>query len=362
MKSFTCQCGNRVFFLNSHCVQCKRELGYFPRLGQMGALEPAGQYIWTAPGITPEGRHYRKCNNYQQEDVCNWMVEVSDPDPFCWACRLNQVIPDLSRPRHRYFWYKLESAKRYCLYGLYQLRLPLQSKKQDPDKGLAFAFLASPETEDDNASPVHTGHSNGLITINVSEADDVARTQMRELQRERYRTLLGHFRHEIGHYYWDRLIRDIPDNMTGFRELFGDERRDYRAALDLHYQQGPPAGWQQHYVSSYASAHPWEDWAECWAHYMHMIGTLETAHDFGLVPAGVSALESEKQQSVFNPSHEAFAKLMERWVQLTVAMNALSRSMGLPDAYPFVVPAMARRKLEYIHHLIDANTAGNGHT
>jgi hypothetical protein len=360
MKTFTCQCGNRVFFLNSHCVKCKRELGYFPHLGLMGALEPVGQYIWAAPGVTPEGRHYRKCNNYSIEDVCNWMIEVSDPELFCWACRLNQVIPDLSRPRHRYFWYKLESAKRYMLYGLYQLRLPVLSKQQDAARGMAFAFLADQEAETDSAAPIHTGHANGLITINVSEADDVARTQMREQQQERYRTLLGHFRHESGHYYWDQLIRDAPAQLTLFRELFGDERREYKAALDLHYQNGPPAGWQQHYVSSYASAHPWEDWAECWAHYLHMIDTLETAHDFGLVPAGVSEQEAERQETAFNPSHEAFSNLLVRWMQLTVAMNALSRSMGLPDAYPFVVPAMSQRKLEFIHRLIASVSAGNG--
>lgn len=360
MKTFNCQCGNRVFFLNSHCVNCKQELGYFPRLGRMGALKPAGQYIWTSPGVTPEGRHYRKCNNYSQEDVCNWMIEVSDPDPFCWSCRLNQTIPDLTRPRYRYFWYKLESAKRYLLYGLYQLRLPVVSKKQDAAHGLAFSFLASadPAEGEDAPAPISTGHANGLITINVAEADDVERTRMREQYQERYRTLLGHFRHEIGHYYWDRLIRNVPDNQAKFRELFGDEQREYRAALDLHYRNGPPAGWQQHYVSSYASAHPWEDWAECWAHYLHMIDTLETAHDFGLVPAGVSELEAERQQTGFNPSHEAFARLLERWVQLTVAMNALSRSMGLPDAYPFVLPDIAKLKLEFIHRLIAGHNNG----
>jgi hypothetical protein len=356
MKTFACQCSNRVFFLNTHCVNCNRALGYFPRLGRMGALEPAGQYTWISPGVTPAGSLYRQCNNYAAEDVCNWMVEDTDSDPFCWSCRLNQIIPDLSRPRHRYYWYKIEAAKRYMLYGLYQLRLPVVSKKHDPDRGLAFTFLADTDSEAGFSHPlhsqIHTGHRNGLITINLAEADDVARTRMREQMQERYRTLLGHFRHEIGHYYWDRLVRDLPATLAAYRELFGDERRDYPAALDLHYRQGPPAGWEQHYVSGYASAHPWEDWAECWAHYMHMIDTLETAHAFGLVPAGVSAMATELPQAEFNPSHEDFARLLERWVQLTVAMNALSRSMGLPDAYPFVLPGIARRKLEFIHHLI----------
>ncbi|MGH8459181.1 MAG: putative zinc-binding metallopeptidase, partial [Nevskiales bacterium] len=186
MKTFRCQCGNRVFFLNSRCVNCNRELGYFPRLGQMGTLEAAGPQLWVAPGVTPADSRYRKCNNYTIEVVCNWMVEAGDPDPFCWSCRLNTVIPDLSRPRHREYWYKIESAKRYMLYGLYQLRLPVISKKHDTARGLAFTFLADANSAIEfndsfyGQEAVLTGHNNGLITINLAEADDVARTRLRE--------------------------------------------------------------------------------------------------------------------------------------------------------------------------------------
>lgn len=358
MKTFHCQCGNKVFFLNSYCTNCERALGYFPRIGQMGALHPASQYLWTAPGLTPVGQTYRKCNNYAVEDVCNWMVESDDPDPFCWSCRLNEVIPDLDRPRHRYYWYKIESAKRYMLYGLYQLNLPIVSRKDNPQQGLAFRFLADTRSDSGFLDPIHgrdavvTGHDNGLITINLAEADDVARARLREQMQECYRTLLGHFRHEIGHYYWARLIRDDAQRLSKFRELFGDEKRDYQGALALHYSNGPPANWQRYYISPYASMHPWEDWAECWAHYMHMIDTLETAHYFGVVPAGVSELPDEGDIAHFNPAHEAFPALLERWVQLSVAMNAINRSMGLPDAYPFVLPSSAQYKLEFIHRLI----------
>lgn len=365
MKTFHCQCGNAVYFLNSYCTACEKELGYFPRLGRMGALQPAGQYLWTAPGVTPPGQRYRKCNNYAAEDVCNWMVEEDDPDPFCWACRLNEVIPDLSQPKYRYYWYKIESAKRYMLYGLYQLRLPLVSRQQDPAQGLAFRFMADESSEIGALHPMYgrdtvvTGHNNGLITINLAEADDVARARIREQMQEHYRTLLGHFRHEIGHYYWARLIRDHPQRLSRYRELFGDERRDYAGALQLHYRQGPPAGWQRHYISSYASMHPWEDWAECWAHYMHMVDTLETAHYFGMLPSDAKALASDGDDSVFTPSNEAFEALLQRWLRLTVAMNALCRSMGLPDAYPFVLPASTRYKIEFIHHLIAEQTAAS---
>ncbi|MGH8457915.1 MAG: putative zinc-binding metallopeptidase, partial [Nevskiales bacterium] len=143
----------------------------------------------------------------------------------------------------------------------------------------------------------------------------------------------------------------ISASLAHFRELFGDERRDYQGALQLHHQNGPPAGWQMHYISSYASMHPWEDWAECWAHYMHMVDTLETAHDFGRVSANTEAMNPGAITG-FNPAHETFPRLLDRWVRMTVTLNAISHSMGLPDTYPFVLPPMAQRKLEFIHGLI----------
>jgi hypothetical protein len=353
MKVFQCQCGNTVFFANTRCQQCGRPLGYCPDLERMAALEPAGEGLWAVAG----GGLYRHCNNYAYEDVCNWMVPATDPEPFCRACRLNEIIPDLSQPRHRQYWYKIEAAKRHMLYTLYQLRLPVISRREDPQHGLAFTFLADTDSASEFTDPIHgqeavlTGHSAGRITINLAEADDVARARMREQLQERYRTLLGHFRHEIGHYYWDRLVRDVPARLAGFRQVFSDERRDYAGALALHYRQGPPPDWEQHYISSYASMHPWEDWAETWAHYMHMVDTLETAQVFGIVQAGRHAAQYATDHA-FNPAHEDFDALVERWVRLTVAMNAINHSMGLPDAYPFVLQAVAREKLRYIHRLI----------
>lgn len=358
MKPFQCQCGNTVFFVNSHCFGCGRDLGYLPHLGQMAALEPAGEGLWQAAGLAPPGARYRKCNNYAFEDVCNWMVPAEDAEPFCWACRLNEVIPDLSRPRHRDYWYRIELAKRQMLYTLYQLRLPVVSRKYDPQQGLAFTFLADPDIEPEFQDPLHgqnavlTGHQNGRITINLAEADDVERTRRRELMQERYRTLLGHFRHEIGHYYWDRLIRHQPERLQSFRKVFGDERLDYASALERHYRDGPLPGWEATYVSSYASMHPWEDWAECWAHYMHMIDAQETAFEFGLTQGGQGAAQGGRLARRFNPADEDFERLIERWGHLTVAMNAMNRSMGLPDAYPFVLQANTQFKLRFIHELI----------
>jgi hypothetical protein len=239
------------------------------------ALESAGEGVWMSAKRGAEWSQYRLCANYDRENVCNWAVRADDPEELCESCRLTRVIPDLGQRGHREAWYRLEVAKRRLVYGLQHLALPVASKAADPERGVAFELLA------DTTEPVLTGHSNGVITINVMEADDATREQRRVQLHEPYRTLLGHFRHEIGHYYWERLLAGSA-RLDAFRECFGDERADYAAALRQHYEQGPPTDWQERYVSTYASAHPWEDWAETWAHYLHMIDTLETAAACGL--------------------------------------------------------------------------------
>ena len=57
----------------------------------------------------------------------------------------------------------------------------------------------------------------------------------------------------------------------------------YAAALQAHYAKGGDVGpWAERHVSAYASAHPWEDWAETWAHYLHMMDAVDTALGFGM--------------------------------------------------------------------------------
>jgi hypothetical protein len=200
---------------------------------------------------------------------------------FCQACRLNRTIPDLGRPEHLLRWQRLEAAKHRLVYSLLRLGLALVSKFEDPDTGLAFDFLADPPAGFPDGPNILTGHAQGLITINLAEADDAEREHTRKEMAEPYRTLLGHFRHEIGHYYWEQLVRDGPW-LEWFRTMFGDERQDYGACLERHHAEGPPPDWQERFVSGYASAHPWEDFAETWAHYLHIVDTLETADAFGL--------------------------------------------------------------------------------
>jgi hypothetical protein len=280
-------------------------------------------------------------------------VSVEGPEEFCAACRHNRMIPDLSQQENLANWRKIELAKHRLFYTLLRLRLPLRTKLEDPENGLAFDFLAA-APNGAPAEPVMTGHDNGLITINLSEADDSERERMRHQMGEPYRTLLGHFRHEIAHYYWDRLVGDAPD-IEAFRQLFGDEREDYGAALQRHYANGPPPDWQERFVSSYASTHPWEDWAETWAHYFHMVDTLETASAFGMrVRPRVTKGADLSAAMDFDPHSANMDRIIDSWLPLTFAVNSINRSMGIADLYPFVLPPPVIVKLSFIHDRIHA--------
>lgn len=339
MRTFLCACGATLFFVNDRCLSCGRELGFLPFPGIVSALEPddteEGVYVALALGST----RVRKCRNNEAEGVCNWMVSATEDEPFCQACRLNNVIPDLSQPENRARWAEVEKAKRHLIYSLNALGLPIVPKSVDPERGIAFDIMQTTPT-----THVVTGHSGGLITLELSEADPVARERMRIAMNERYRTVLGHFRHEIGHYYWDRFFGEAGPELEAFRELFGDERASYQDALTAHYERGPLATWPEAYVSGYATSHPWEDWAESFAHYLHVVDTIETAESFGLartLPRAPGA-----------PPPTGFEAVMVRWMALTVALNALNRSMGLPDAYPFALSAPARAKLAFVHDAV----------
>ena len=274
MKIFHCDhCGNLLFFENTLCLACGHQVAYLPDVTLVASLTPADEGRWSSPqkGAAPS---YRLCRNYTDEQVCNWAIPEGDEHAFCLSCRLTLIIPDLADPVHRQAWYRLEVAKRRLVFTLRALGLPLRNREEDPAKGLAFEFKADPGGP--VVESVMTGHAMGVITINIAEADDAERERRRMEMGEPYRTLLGHMRHESGHYYWDQLIHDQPP-LERFRQLFGDEQIDYGAALKTHYAQGAPGDWQTRFVSAYASAHPWEDWAETWAHYLHMVDTLETA-------------------------------------------------------------------------------------
>jgi hypothetical protein len=351
MKVFNCQhCGQMVYFANTRCERCGHLLGYIPDLAVLSALAPLGEDRWQP--LAASTRPSRFCANAAY-DACNWLIPAESADAFCLACRLNRTIPDLDSLENRLRWQRLETAKHRLVYGLLRLRLPLTSRFDDPEIGLAFDFLANTAQMVREKAQIVTGHAAGLITIDIAEADDAERERHRQDMVESYRTLLGHFRHEVGHYYWDRLVRGGPW-IAAFRDLFGDERQDYAASLERHYAQGPPADWQQHFVSGYASAHPWEDFAETWAHYLHIVDTLETAHAFGLrVHPREEADPALAMEIDFDPyCQRDFDALVRTWLPLTYAVNSLNHSMGLPDLYPFVLAPMVMGKLRFVHGLI----------
>jgi hypothetical protein len=348
VKLFACaSCQQVVHFENSQCTRCGHDLAYLPDRGLLAAIEPAEPAgVFRALGAGAEGERYRHCGSRIDHGACNWAVAEHDPHRFCLACRLNEVIPNLADAQAKDRWLKVEQSKRRTIYTLLQLGLPVEPRGETAG-GLAFAFKQDVPGED----KVLIGHDGGLITINVAEADSPFREKTRVELGERYRTLLGHFRHEIGHYYWDRLVKNAEPIAAAFRERFGDERASYDDALAAHYRDGAPADWPARYVTSYASMHPWEDWAESWAHYLHMVDTLETARSFGLSlwPRGsAAALEVGTRHLHFDD----FADLAGAWVPLTVALNALNRSMGLLDPYPFVLSEPALVKIHFVHDVI----------
>jgi hypothetical protein len=355
MRIFTCSaCDNTVFFENVRCTHCDHTLAYFPDHGIVAAMdlcaEPdEGPLLYRALFAGAPDKRYRLCANSAAYGVCNSVVPVDDPEELCQACRLNDRIPDLSDPSVLSAWQSLERAKRRLLYGLRELRLPVESRAERADDGLKFAFLRDSA---DGTKRAFTGHSDGLITINIAEADDPFREKLRKQLGESYRTVLGHFRHEIGHYYWDRLIKSTPWR-PAFRALFGDETVDYSAAVRRHYSHPAPRDWPLHYVSAYATMHPWEDWAETWAHYMHVVDTLGTARSYGLVlrprPEGGTR---EPTMSARALDFEDFDDLLSGWIPVTVALNSLNRSMGLIDPYPFVLCNEVIRKLRFVHDVV----------
>ncbi|MBO9515315.1 MAG: putative zinc-binding metallopeptidase [Variovorax sp.] len=366
-RAYQCQCGRPVFLANSRCLACQTPLGYvIEKLGVV-PLAPA-----VHEGAEPDtftvfgdagGKAYRHCANLLTPAACNWMVPAprDGDDPafgtaglapgLCLACSVTRTIPDLSVEGNGERWLALELAKRRLLSQLLALGLPVVTRLSDPAHGLAFDFLSSVP----GAPHVLTGHDRGVITLNAEEAQDDVRERIRAEMREPYRTLLGHFRHEIGHYYWDLLVQPAPW-LADFRSLFGDEREDYAAALRRHYEQGAPPDWAARFVTSYASAHPWEDWAETWAHYLHMADTADTALSFGVDARNVElASDLFEPADLWQPGHPEAARFLDflnGWVRLTNVLNELSRSMGQPDYYPFVLPRAAVGKLQFIHEVI----------
>lgn len=361
-RSTTCQCGRPVFFRNSTCLACGTPLGYEPASARLLPLAPASTPgLWVAATGRRRTPHWRRCSNLDSAAGCNWLLpEREGAGSQCRCCRLTRTLPDLAVPENQQWWGQIATAQRRLVSMLIALGLPTLSCTEDPQHGLAFDLLRQLP----DGATVLTGHADGVITLDVAEADDAQREQRRQALGEPYRTLLGHLRHESGHYYWQRLVDGTPW-LDPCRALFGDDRADYGAALQRHYAQGPAADWPDHHVSPYASSHPWEDWAETWAHYLHLVDTLDTARGFGL-HGGQVELRYERwtpadvSMGDMPPGDDApgFVDLVNGWMELTGVLNELSRSMGLADFYPFVLSRPALRKLHFVHRLVQAQRPG----
>lgn len=356
-RNLRCRCGRPVFFRNSACLACARALGFVPERLVLEPLAPVGDGRWQVDGAPDaEARRWRRCAN---PDVagCHWLVDDAEADAhgvLCRACRRNRTIPDLDDAEHVRWWRTLEIAKRRLVSQLLGLGLPVRSRLgEDPERGLMFDVLRAAAGD----APVTTGHASGLITLDVEESDDARRERVRTALREPYRTLLGHLRQEIGHDHWDRLVAGSAW-LEPFHARFGDERSDHAATLQRHDDTGPAPDWPQRCVSADASSHPWEDWAETWAHHLHMVDTIETALSFGLEaddvevdgePYGTDALDAPS-----DPDAGRFLGFVNAWVELTTMLNEMSRSMGQPDFHPFVLSRAAVAKLHFVHRVVVA--------
>ena len=350
MKLFACDnCQQTLYFENDHCVNCGEAVGYVPEAAELVTLRSP---VADTPGVFDislggaAARAFRQCRNTLDHNACNWLLPADSGAEFCASCALSEVIPDLSDAYNDQVWRRIEAAKRRLVYTLLALKLPVVSKTADEGAGLAFRFLKGTADE-----PVMTGHDEGIITLNVDEADFAFRENMREKMGEGYRTVLGHLRHESGHYYWDRLLRDSV-RLGNFRALFGDERVSYEESLERHYTSGPPPNWGETYISAYATMHPWEDWAETWAHYLHMVDTLETAKSHGLTVHLPATEKPGEPIATHRLAFFDFDALSTGWNAVTLAMNSLNRSMGMKDAYPFVLTPTVLGKLRFVHELV----------
>jgi hypothetical protein len=345
MRDFICpKCGQHLTFENSVCLSCRSPLGF--SLQDMSLLVIASGDESAQAGFVDADK-YQLCANLHLAE-CNWLVEKSPVRKLCRSCALTRTRPTDIDAKALTAFADAERAKRRLIAELFELKLPIIGRDEDPDYGLAFDLLSSGQEK------VFTGHQNGIITLDLAEGDDVHREQLRIAMDEPYRTLLGHFRHEIGHYYFYQLVSTSPDYDKRFRKLFGDPDAEYQEALDRHYKEGAPPGWRDDFVSSYATMHPAEDWAETFAHYLHVRDTLDTAAAFSFAPAAATF-----ERRVLGPS--GFDQIIDMWLPLSWALNMINRSMGKEDVYPFVLPVKVLDKMRFIHTVVDEITsARNG--
>ncbi|MDO8211139.1 putative zinc-binding metallopeptidase [Conexibacter sp. CPCC 206217] len=327
MRNFSCpHCRHVVYFDATSCVNCATAV----------AFDPGARAIVRASSGSP-------CANARIAG-CNWVGRA--PGALCESCAYTRTRPADGDVAGLAAFALVEAAKRRLLFELIELGLPLRRFSDGPG-GLGFDLLSSAY------EPVTTGHQDGIVTVDLAEAEPSYRERMRVQLGEPYRTLLGHLRHEVGHWYETVLVAEGSPQQEACRRIFGDERADYQAALDRHYAHGAPRDWRERFVSAYASMHPWEDWAETFAHYLHINDALRTAAAWGVRVDGPAAGLAEQQPLQSDPpdADGDISELLEAWIPLTLALNAINRSMGVDDLYPFVLGPAVQRKLTFVDQL-----------
>ncbi len=319
MRAFLCRvCDSPLVIEDVECPVCLTPTGYARLEGDMVPVVN-GTYL------DADGARWSRCRNMELSG-CNWLVGYEGEQ--CFSCGLTRTRPPGADLEGLALYPVAEGAKRHLIAELDRIGLPIVTRAEDPDRGLCFDLLSSVNEK------IIMGHNRGAVTIDLAEGDDVIRVKMQREFREPFRTMLGHFRHEIGHYYEMLLVRG-DERIGQTRELFGDESAPYQEAIERHYLEGPPRGWEATYISSYATMHPFEDFAESFAHFLHIRDAVDTANNFGLIGADDDLVN--------------FGDLVRNtWTPLATALNQINRSMGRRPLYPFRLADRVIEKLDFV--------------
>ena len=343
MRLFHCDhCGALISFTAHECPNCGVPLGYVCKDRSVRSLattpDPAVFEVETEPG----GARLWRCLNAAWG--CNWMLPAAGADVWCRSCRLTRGRPDESDPAAVEAWITAEAVKRRLVHQLDELALRIDIRSTATPDGLAFDLVYLPGTGG------ITGHTEGVVTLDLCEADDVRREELRRRLGEPFRTVIGHLRHEIGHHFWKRLVAQT-DAIDTFRQLFGDDRADYAAAISGYYAHGPGVWDPSRHVTAYAAAHPLEDWAETFAHYLHILDATDTAAAHHLVPVEHAAdVVGDRVVTV------DFGTILDAWRPVNAAVNAVAETLGAPIVYPYEPAGIVIDKLAFVHRQVAAHT------
>jgi hypothetical protein len=344
MRLFHCdRCGGLVAFAARSCPTCAAEIGYAcdeRTLRVIVATSDPAVYRRVDGG--DEHSRWWRCMNAAWG--CNWMVSADSDNTWCRSCRLTRGRPDVGRPAAIEAWVSAEAAKRRLVHQLDELALPIEMTSESTPDGLQFDLVYLP------GEGGITGHLDGVVTLDLAETDDRHRDELRRQLGEPFRTVIGHLRHEIGHYYWDRLVGQT-DDVKPFRRLFGDERRDYAHAVEQHYADARAAWDRRRHVTAYAAVHPLEDWAETFAHYLHILDAVDTAVAHDLVPAGGARILVTEAVGTLE-----LTDLLTAWRPINTAVNAIAETLGAPAVYPFDPDGVVVDKLAFVHRQVAAHT------